>query len=336
MNNTPTSSAVIHDEQARLLHELKKNSNSCDEAKVAINSIITAALAQVNDDSGSETESEKSTQTVKKVNVLVYDRSIESCNNIVPSDVDSSGDEATEKEQFPGLKKLLDKISEGKAVISENMLQKLNELTLAVKANSEVSSNLQERWVDLENSVKEQDKKIERQDQYMKFDNLLLHKFPRPSRNLSSLQFSCFIADQINYFLPALPVPVHWSHISDAHPLRTRSKKSNVIIVRFCNRNIRHEIYDNRYNLTKRGLAITEHLTENNLKILARAKELFGFECVWTEKCNIMVHVNGKTKKVNSIADTNELFETNNTISQPSDLSNSDHRSKHHPPSPIS
>ena len=160
----------------------------------------------------------------------------------------------------------------------------------------------------LDSTVKKQGKRLDSIEQYFKFDNLLLHKFHLPSNYLPSLQFSHYIANQINYFLPQLLVPVTWEHISDAHPLKTKNSKSNVIIVRFCNRNIRHEIYSKRH-LLRRGMYITEHLTENNLKVLNRAKELFGFNSVSTEKCNIIITVGRKTHRVQSIEDVNELFE---------------------------
>ena len=80
-------------------------------------------------------------------------------------------------------------------------------------------------------------------------------------------------------------------------------------------------IYDNRCYLTRRGLAITEHLTESNLNILKKAKELFGFHNAHADRCNIMVDVNGKSNKVNTIIDVYELFETI-TINDSLDSSN--------------
>ena len=117
--------------------------------------------------------------------------------------------------------------------------------------------------------------------QYIKFDNLLFHTWPFPRSYLSSLEFSQYMADSINRFLPNLSVPVKCEHISDAHPLKTFSN-SKVIIVRFSNRNIRHQVYAQRRFLPRR-MAITEHLSPANRLIVNRAKELFGKANVTTE-----------------------------------------------------
>ena len=149
---------------------------------------------------------------------------------------------------------------------------------------------------------------LEETKQYIKMNNLLFFNFKLPTGNLTSLQYSEYMADQINKLLPNLAQPVSWQHIDDAHRLRTRNINSNVIIVRFCNRNIRHEIYSQRASLPE-GMYITEHLTQENRKVLNRAHKLFGYDNVYTQKCNIYIRIyNQSDAYVKTVRDVNNLF----------------------------
>ena len=65
-------------------------------------------------------------------------------------------------------------------------------------------------------------------------------------------------------------ITVSLLHISGTHPLKT---KSNVII----------------HLLSQRKVAITEHLTEDNLAVLYRAKVIFEIDYYCTVKCKIFV-----------------------------------------------
>ena len=311
-------SPTINTEQVKLREDLQSNNKACLAVKDAVQSIVLAAINSRKSNADSDDESTlPSENDITVIDCSMEDdhKSLESIEAISTDDERDQSDE--EVEDIPGLKKLLQLMSNGEIQMPDEVLKQLNKLSTKIQALTELSNEMQLRYDELNNSVKEQKKENDRIHQYIMLDNLLLHKFPKPPNNLSSLQFSLYIAHQINCFLPYLPVPVHWSHISDAHPLRTKSNKSNVTIVRFCNRNIRQMIYDNRFHLTKRGLAITEHLIESNLDILKKAKELFGFHNVCTEKCNVIVDVDGKSRKMNTILDVYELFESINA--QPHD-----------------
>ena len=341
MSFPPTS--VTNAEKEKLIKDLKHYEDSCLVVKGAVQSIVSATLASC---SNNDSDSESVVTVINSGrNISGDQRSLDSIHEIVSDDemsrsdseeeVDISDKEDGEEknavidEDIPGLNKLLELISKGKVKLPDKVLSNLNELNLKMNALTQASSELQDRWHQIINTLEMQDKKIDGVNQYFKFDNLLLHKFRLPKKKLTSLQFSYYISEQLNYLLPNLPIPMHWSYISDAHPLKTKSKNSNVIIIRFCNRNIRHMIYDHRDDLPGR-LAITEHLTESNLCILKRAKDLFGFHNAWTDKCNIIVFTNGKTTKVNTIQDVNELFENTAIQPQNSNSSSTTNFNNHH------
>ena len=318
------SNKVIEAEQIKLQNDITKNNKACEIVKGALESVISAALSvpvENDDDSESISSNESS---CSKSTTLIANVSLESVKEIHTDDDENTDPESefatsTPKtialEDIPGLGKLLHQISQKELKISADTLEHLKVLNNRIDEIQKTSSELQERCSNLNFIIKELSKELNNIKQYIKLDNLLFHKFDLPSQELSSLQFSQFMAQQINYYLPQLSVPVSWHHISDAHPLRTKSRKSNVIIVRFCNRNIRHEIYSKRELLRKPGAAITEHLSEDNLKILYRAKECFGAHNVSTDKCKVVSYVNDKYVKFNSIDDVNEKFEL--SIAQP-------------------
>ena len=269
----------------------------------------------VGDDDNESTASESSVSTVVSLEsvkeILTDDEFSESDDEIANESYHERKDDAVIKnEVLPDLNRILLLLSSGRLKLSEQAMKRLQELGIKVDAAVNTSNDLQDKWNSLNNALKDHKKQVNDIKQYIKFDNLLFHNFKLPPKGLTSLEFSHYMAQQINHLIP-LCVPVSWHHISDAHRLWTKSKKSNVIIVRFCNRNIRHEIYSNRNLLKVKGLTITEHLTEENLQVLYRAKELFGFTNVFTENCKIFITLNGKIKRVKSIEDVNELFEAN-------------------------
>ena len=280
MSNSPSSN-VIRAEQDKLLQEIKKNDAHCKQVEGSLKSIVSAVV-----------NARQSTSTANSKPLT----SVEVINNTKEVDEDA------------GVNNMLKLISEGEVNISDEVMKHLQDLTARIDVINEVAHSLQDRWSALESVTKMLEKQLNDTNQYLKYDNLALHKFPLPSRHLSSLEFSHYIADLINKIVPNLPLTVSWQHISDAHPLRTKSKKSNVIIVRFCNRNVRHAIYDQRDNLPK-GMGITEHLTENNLNILKEAKKLFGHRNAWTEKGTTVINFNDETRKAYSTDDVNRLHE---------------------------
>ena len=322
----PVNSPVFYEEQNSLRNELNANKQNYLGMSKAINCLVSAAIAQSKNDDEKSDCSDVSVAT-KRSNINTSLESIKEVDITVEEYSDDEKCNQTEMEVVPGLKELLTLMAQGRVKLTVDILQQLTEYSEQIKAGNKTCDDLSVRLCALETSAKEQRKNTEEVKQYIKFDNLLFHNFKLPPKHLTSLEFSCFMAEQINYVLPYLPVPVTWQHISDAHPLRTKSRRSNVIIVRFCNRNIRHMIYSNRAHLQGKGMAITEHLTSDNLDILNRAKELFGFKNVCSENCNILMSVNGKVIKVKSIAEVNEIFES--STQSPATTENEISKAKH-------
>ena len=263
------STDAVVEEQLNLRNDVTNQQKACLDMKNAMSMLLSKAIAKAKKGNiGSESSTCSSTSTIKTI------KSVESIHVIA----DDSDDEETNKVDIPHLDEFLSMVDEGQIDISDELMKEMFNVNTRVDALNEVSSDLQKRWCELDTSVnKEITTTINNINQYFKIDNLLLHKFPIPPKRMSSLQFSQYVADYLNYILPYLPVPVSWQHISTAHYLPTKAKKSNVVVVRFCNRNIKDMIFNSK-QYVRANIAIKEHLTEFNLIVLKKARELFGFK----------------------------------------------------------
>ena len=294
------STDAVVEEQLNLRNDVTNQQKACLDMKNAMSMLLSKAIAKAKKGNiGSESSTCSSTSTIKTI------KSVESIHVIA----DDSDDEETNKVDIPHLDEFLSMVDEGQIDISDELMKEMFNVNTRVDALNEVSSDLQKRWCELDTSVKEITTTINNINQYFKIDNLLLHKFPIPPKRMSSLQFSQYVADYLNYILPYLPVPVSWQHISTAHYLPTKAKKSNVVVVRFCNRNIKDMIFNSK-QYVRANIAITEHLTEFNLIVLKKARELFGFKNARTEDCKIFIDLEDKSVRVKNVEEVQKTFAT--------------------------
>ena len=309
------STASIEAEQSRLKADLIKNEKSRCAIKEQLDILIDAAILANNDKAENES-TDSSIDSSTATTVIQGDVSLESIQAIDVSDDEEylSDDNSNRQDDDARLKRFIELACKGK--ISDTVLGELQVLNAKLEDNNKVSNDLQNRWSELETTIKSLRKELSIMIQYIKIENLLFHNFDLPYgyRNMTSLEFSIYMAEQINHYLPQLACPLSWEHISTAHRLKTKNKSSNVIIVRFCNRNMKDEILSKKHLLKKRNAFITEHLTEDNLKIYKKAKELFGYKSVHTVNCKVIVNINGHDKLVSSCDDVNELFKAENAV----------------------
>ena len=121
-------------------------------------------------------------------------------------------------------------------------------------------------------------------DQYLRSNNLVFRNLlPNNYKVMSgAATFAHYVAEQINYFLPMLNIPVSVHNIDIAHPLRSNAKGQPPIIVRFTNRHVRHNVFENKDYLKRFGIFVTEHLTADNVKLLNKAQGIVGYENAWS------------------------------------------------------
>ena len=285
-------------EQHNLRLDIHANNKEHSELKNHVARLITSAVASKANESNTNSSSSKTLKTIKSVNSI----------QDIPDSL------SNDDQNIPNVEEFVAMTADGKISISDELLKELYEANCRIDAINEVGSNLQQRWCELDKNIKDIRKDINKIindinniKQYFKIDNLLFHRFRLPHNKLSSLEFSKYIADQINILLPHLPIRISIHHISTAHPLPTKAKKSNVVVVRFCNRFIKDMIYESRH-LIGHGVSITEHLTDHTLSIVKKAEELFGRFNVHTDSCKIFVNCNGKFNLIKSVEDAHKLY----------------------------
>ena len=288
-------------EQRNLRQDIDANNKERCELKRYVASLISVAEkhADVADASISDTSSTIST-------LIKTTKSVDSIHHI-----DLSSDEERKSltaDEFATMS------ADGRISVTDELLKELYVANTRIDANIKVGTELQERWSELESTVTGIKKDLEKfikelndLKQYFKIDNLLFHNFRLPFGTLSSREFVGYMVRQINILLPNLPVTVHANHISTAHPLSTKAKKSNVVVVRFCNRHIKDMIYEARDSVGY-GVSITEHLTDHTQGIVKKAESLFGRRNVYTESTKVFVNCNGKCIRIFSKDEANKVF----------------------------
>ena len=291
-------------EQRKLRQDIQENNKQRCELKNYVGNLIAAAVISngENDSLVSKSTNSSSSATLKTI------KSVESMQDILDDSFNHDPKNPCTTEDFVAMS------TEGNINFTDELIKELYAANSRIDAINELGSKLQKRWSELDstiNDIKNEVNNIKNDvnniKQYFKIDNLLLHKFRLPYKKLSSLEFCSYVAEQLNILLPYLPIPVSIHHISTAHPLPTKSRKSNVVVVRFCNRYVKEMIYECRHHVCY-GVSITEHLTDHTIAVVKKAEALFGRHNVHTESCKVFVNCDGKFNLIKSIEEAHKLY----------------------------
>ena len=302
----------ITDAVAAQQRDVDDTKKECRIMKSFIQNIVASAMASpkknsteniaddVNCSVGSQSTSSSSC-TLKTI------KSVESIDKIDISDespsttTDSSATALPPDFDSVRMRKFLDMVKDGAIELSDEIIKELYD------ANTRID-DIQNRCANINDCIGDILSDINNIQQYFKIDNALLHGFKLLPKTATTLDYCIYVANQLNYYLkPYLPIEVKWEHISTAHWLPTKAKKSKVIVVRFCNRSVRDAILKVKHFLPPH-LNISEHLTSDNLDVLKKAQELFGKCNTHTSNCKVIVNVCKKDHVVTSVKDVHKLF----------------------------
>ena len=291
-------------EQHNLHRDVTNNQKNCAELKDFMLKLLSAAKSSKSDGS---TSSSSTYSCSNSSNITC--KSVKSIHTISSDGKTTSPEMENHELDTPSLDDYLSMAASGKIDFTDELMKELYAVNTRVDNIIELSSDIMGRWSELDSTINQLKKDILSIKQYLKVDNLLLHNFIIPPHSMTSLEFSDYVVKQLNILLPNLPIPIALHHISTAHYLPTKSQKSVVVVVvRFCNRNIKDMVYANRQSIAN-GLLITEHLTDENQAICKKAIELFGPSAlVFTESCKVYVGIDGKSIRVHSIDDVQKIF----------------------------
>ena len=88
-----------------------------------------------------------------------------------------------------------------------------------------------------------------------------------------------------------------------------QGKMTNIVIVRFVNRDVRNEIFYKRSKIVDAKIRISEHLTRRNFKLLKDAKELLGDKYAWSSQTKLFGLVGNTKRRISSNDDLKKLHE---------------------------
>ena len=124
--------------------------------------------------------------------------------------------------------------------------------------------------------------------QYPRLWNLLIYglKIPEKTYMVELLE-----SEQSNLLFPNLMErKITCEDICRSHPLKTKKPQTRpIVVVQFCNRDIRNLIYSKKKELKTRAnhISISEHLTDETRSLLTLVRDAEVFERVWTFEAKI-------------------------------------------------
>ena len=127
----------------------------------------------------------------------------------------------------------------------------------------------------------------------MILDNFLIPCWAKEP-DCNGYHLACYVAFWLNKFLPMLSTLVTPHNIDITHPLKNNAKGQTVLILRFGNRHVRHDIFNNREFLLRHGITVSEHLTQDNLTLKRKAEAIVGEMNVWSFDCKIYALSQGR------------------------------------------
>ena len=158
------------------------------------------------------------------------------------------------------------------------MKKKLEELNVTV-------SKMNERIEELEN-------KIDRQEQYSRWNCILIHGIAENKEENTDQQAIDFINDNLD--IKVNEIDIDRSHRIGRYD-KTK-KKARPIIVKFARYNVTGRVFHEKRKLKGTGKTITESLTTKRMGQLNDARKKDGFNNVWSYNGKILYKINNEVK----------------------------------------
>ena len=157
-------------------------------------------------------------------------------------------------------------------------------------------------------------KSLNERDQYDRRNNGILHGLKdvpvMPSRPTQKdhRMFTNYVVSKVNNLFPDIEGGFTARDIDDCHVYRTKrhdpKSHKQLIIIRFCSRLVRNEIFSRKKSLKGTGVSLTEHLTAANLQLLKAAQDKLGNKNkAWTHYGKVLIDLNGTIKAIHSYDD---------------------------------
>ena len=143
------------------------------------------------------------------------------------------------------------------------------------------------------------DKTLDRQEQYSSRNCLLVHGLEENNNEDTDQEIFNIVKNDL-----AEEITIH--DIDRTHHLGERKLDNNVprpIIVKFTRYNVRNRIFKTKKKLKGKTVSITESLTKRRVTELRKAREMHGFNNVWSQDGKILFSDANDRNKVKEFYD---------------------------------
>ena len=184
---------------------------------------------------------------------------------------------------------------------------------------------LQDAWSRADARMERHTTRLDDQDQYGKKNSLIINKLEDIPAKTYGLAFSKYVLNKLQQLLPSIADKIRIEDIDVSHPLPNTKKNKTRVIVKFVRRDIKNLVFFAKRELKNCPLkvTITEHLSQYNLWLLEKAREMVPFRDTWTSQCVVYALVHGKKVSIKGTNDLDFIYDKINNYSKTSNASSS-------------
>lgn len=138
--------------------------------------------------------------------------------------------------------------------------------------------------------------RLDQQEQYSRLNSLRIYGVPEAKNEETDAVVVDLCASKLN-------INVSRGDIDCCHRLKSREGTQRPIIVKFCRRLVRNEVFSKKKQLKGSKIVIREDLTGRRAAIIKDLVKKVGTTNVFTLSANIFVKVNNKIHKIKNISE---------------------------------
>ncbi|KAI4461425.1 l1 transposable element-related [Holotrichia oblita] len=183
-----------------------------------------------------------------------------------------------------------------KVLKSDVLLNKISKII--GEKTAEIIKCYQEKVDLLETKLEKAYEDIDALEQYSRRNNLRVYGIPETASENTNDIISSLCKNKFGLEIPS-------SSIDCSHRLGKVENGSRPILVKFCNRDVKQQIYNNKRKLKVTKTIIREDLTKKRMSLMKDVLKKCG--SAWTTNCSIFAKHGNKVYKINSYNDLDKI-----------------------------
>lgn len=184
----------------------------------------------------------------------------------------------------------------------EDLIQRVIEKVLTNKMFlDKMLAAVQEALSSRDLKQKELEDRIEVQEQYSRSNNVRIFGVPETEAEKVEEVVAKLCSEK-------LKVKVSAEDIDHSHRLKGKEGAHRPIIIRFCRRSVRDEIYRAKSKLRGTSIVIREDLTKERMCIIKNLVSKTSYKDVFTSNGNVFVKIAGNIEKIRTLSDYNKIL----------------------------